>query len=649
MLDLAPADRILLEGAVAGDEAVSAALAGDPAAARRSLHLAAALGDADAALASLDSDPAGAHRPGPRGWTPLLFLCCSRYGRGDGGRRAARILIARRLLALGADPNAKGLEPGFTSANVTMFDEHEWHPLEGAAGRVASAELIDVLVEAGADPKKTSAFLTQAVSGGDATVLARAIAVGPPDWQVTWALKASVVLDRPELARLLIPHVGLPRSAGPALEQAIRLERDAAFVELLLGDDREPALQLPVRRAAYRLALRHGHRGAAEVLLRRGADEAGVTAADRLLAAAVTGDRAGLRRPLGPDQPRLDRDDHRMLGWVIERGHPAAVPLLLEAGLDANAPDKEGDRPLHLAVVARELPTVEALLGAGAAVNGLDFEGRTPLDRARALPPGDARERLIQRLLEAGAGPGPVQIAPASFERAADAVAFGDLEALRALLDEEPALVHARSPRPHRATLLNYCAANGTEAPRQRTPPNAPAIAQLLLDRGADVNAECRMYGGGCTTMGLMLTSGFPVEAGLDGELTRVLARAGDNDLRGAMAIAIPYGLARSAAALAEAGVPVDDLFVAAGLGRTDVLRALLAAGADVNQRFASEYTALMAAAGMGHDEAVKLLLEHGADPTLRESGWGGTAAGKARHFKHPKTAELIETWRRQR
>jgi hypothetical protein len=103
------------------------------------------------------------------------------------------------------------------------------------------------------------------------------------------------------------------------------------------------------------------------------------------------------------------------------------------------------------------------------------------------------------------------------------------------------------------------------------------------------------------------------------------------------------------AMAMAEAGVPVDDLFVAAGLGRTDVLRALLAAGADVNQRFASEYTALMAAAGMGHDEAVKLLLEHGADPTLRESGWGGTAAGKARHFKHPKTAELIETWRRQR
>jgi hypothetical protein len=144
-----------------------------------------------------------------------------------------------------------------------------------------------------------------------------------------------------------------------------------------------------------------------------------------------------------------------------------------------------------------------------------------------------------------------------------------------------------------------------------------------------------------------MLTSAFPVQAGLDGELARVLARGGDSDLRGAMEIAIPYGLSRAAAALAEAGVPADDLFVAAGLGRTEVVLQLLAAGADVNQRFAAEYTPLMAAAGMGHDETVKVLLDHGADLRLRESGWDGTAAGKARHFGHPETAALIDGYRR--
>src|SRR5262249_62401753 len=113
------------------------------------------------------------------------------------------------------------------------------------------------------------------------------------------------------------------------------------------------------------------------------------------------------------------------------------------------------------------------------------------------------------------------------FDGAADAVLFGDLETLRELLDEEPSLVHARPPRPHRATLLNYCGANGVEAPRQRTPGNAPAIGELLLNRGADVNATCNLYGGGATTAGLLLTSVYPVRAGVRTALFDVLVKAG--------------------------------------------------------------------------------------------------------------------------
>jgi ankyrin repeat protein len=542
---------------------------------------------------------------------------------------------------------------------------------------VASVELIEVLLAAGAEPARTATFLTQAVASGDPAVLARALAAGPPDWQVIWALKASVVLDRPEMARLLVPHSGLPRASMPALTQALELERPPSFIEILLGDERQPELSRPVRQAAHRLAVRHGQRDAAALLRRRGADPGALSTVDRLVAAAVTEDRAELRRLLeevAPERRRLRREDHRMLCWAIRRGRLGAVPLLLEAGLDASTADAEGDRPLHLAVRAGAVATVEVLLAGGAPVDARDVDGETPLERALALPAGEVRERIARRLLDAGASPARLsQFAPAGspgldeelrragaverehpehlFERAADAVALGDLETLHELLDEEPALVHARSPRPHRATLLHYCGANGTEDPRQRTPENAPAVAQLLLDRGADANAECKLYGGGTTTMGLMLTSAFPAAAGLDGELARVLARGGADiatvDGTGPMITAITHALPRAAAALAEAGVPVDDLFVAAGLGRTDVLEALLAGGADVDQRFAAGYTALMAAAGMGRDHAVKLLLDHGADPSLRESSWGGTAAGKARHFHHPATAELIERHRR--
>src|SRR5262249_37440568 len=150
----------------------------------------------------------------------------------------------------------------------------------------------------------------------------------------------------------------------------------------------------------------------------------------------------------------------------------------------------------------------------------------TPLDVAVAVPDKTSRDEIIRLLLGAGARPArdmttlDQEELNVLFERAADAVAFGDLETLRELLDDEPFLVHARSPRPHRATLLHYCGANGTEDPRQRTPANAPAIAQLLLDRGADVNATCNFYGGGAMTLGLVLTSIHPVRAGVQMALT---------------------------------------------------------------------------------------------------------------------------------
>jgi len=145
--------------------------------------------------------------------------------------------------------------------------------------------------------------------------------------------------------------------------------------------------------------------------------------------------------------------------------------------------------------------------------------------------------------------------------------------------------------------------------------------------------------------MNLMLTSAFPRNAGLDGELGRVLARAGARVGPGDLVSAILHALPRAAAALAEAGVPADDLLAAAGLGRRDLVLALLARGADVNQRFRDDYTALMAAAGMGDDETVKQLLDHGADRTLRDTAWNGTAADTERVFGHPQTAALIESY----
>src|SRR5882672_5898704 len=98
---------------------------------------------------------------------------------------------------------------------------------------------------------------------------------------------------------------------------------------------------------------------------------------------------------------------------------------------------------------------------------------------------------------------------------AVDAVVAGDLATLTSLLREHPDLVRARSTRQHRATLLHYISANGVEDYRQKTPKNIVAIATLLLDAGADVDATAEMYGGGATTLGLTATSIYPFRAGV--------------------------------------------------------------------------------------------------------------------------------------
>jgi hypothetical protein len=107
----------------------------------------------------------------------------------------------------------------------------------------------------------------------------------------------------------------------------------------------------------------------------------------------------------------------------------------------------------------------------------------------------------------------------ARFEAAVDAIVAGDLKKLKRLLNQDPKLVHMRSAREHRSTLLHYVAANGVEGYRQKTPRNAVQIAELLLERGAEVNAEANLYGGGATPLGLVATSVHPFAAGVQNPL----------------------------------------------------------------------------------------------------------------------------------
>lgn len=114
-----------------------------------------------------------------------------------------------------------------------------------------------------------------------------------------------------------------------------------------------------------------------------------------------------------------------------------------------------------------------------------------------------------------------------TFEAAVDALLAGDVVALRAALDTNPQLASARSNYGHRSTLLHYVGSNGVETYRQVVPMNLAEVAQVVLDAGADVNAAAEMYGGGSTTLGLLITSSHPAEAGVVDDVVKVLLDAG--------------------------------------------------------------------------------------------------------------------------
>ena len=221
--------------------------------------------------------------------------------------------------------------------------------------------------------------------------------------------------------------------------------------------------------------------------------------------------------------------------------------------------------------------------------------------------------------VEAVSHEGPVL----EFESAVEAVVNGDLAAVEDALRRDPALVQARSgrvchfdPPVHRATLLHYVGANGVEAYRQKTPPNAVEIARALLEAGTEPDALADMYGAECTTMSMLVSSSHPAEAGLQVPLLDLLLDfgaaiegRGTRKWGGPLLTALIFGMGDAARALARRGARID-LPALAGLGLLeDMARLLPSADAEARHR------ALSLAAQHGHVEIVRLLLDAGEDP----------------------------------
>ena len=256
-----------------------------------------------------------------------------------------------------------------------------------------------------------------------------------------------------------------------------------------------------------------------------------------------------------------------------------------------------------------------------------------------------------------------LQHSESRFEKAADAIVSGDIDTLKKLLREDPDLVRARSTREHDATLLIYVAANGVENYRQRTPPNIVEIARLLLDAGAEVDAEADVYGGGATALGLTATSVHPQKAGVQEALMELLLERGASIEKPSgghgqsiVSSCLANGQPAAAAYLAKRGAQVG-LKEGAGLGLLDVVKKyadvatteqlqeafryacaygsrdvvafLFEKGVDLASHGGDGQTPLHWAMITGHLEIVKFILQYNP-PLESKNVYGGTVLGQA-------------------
>jgi ankyrin repeat protein len=256
---------------------------------------------------------------------------------------------------------------------------------------------------------------------------------------------------------------------------------------------------------------------------------------------------------------------------------------------------------------------------------------------------------------------------PATFESAVDAVTSGDAATLESLLRDHPDLVRARSPREHRATLLHYVAANGVEDERQKSPGNAVQVAEILLRRGADVDALAETYGGGTsqTTLNLLVSSVHPARAGVQAALVETLvdfgaAVNGLEDDGSPLLTALAFHYAEAAETLVRRGARIDTIVTAAGLGRIDLVESFLNADGTLKPEVplvtaawlrrsgdarGNLQIAFVWAAMHGRLRMVELLLRKGIDPGVRDHrGW--TALHWASHYGYTDVAELLVRWK---
>lgn len=415
--------------------------------ARDSLFTAAACGDLAEVERRLARNAAEARTTGGSlNGTALAYVTCSRLD----SRNA--IAIARRLLEAGADPNFRFADGGGSPFTV----------LAGALGRgegsrpthPQAAELVDMLIEAGADPFDLRALHNISSVGTDT------------HWyEVLWRHGAAHgVTDKWASAAAGRPGGSLEVCTLDFLLEGAVGQNHLGRAEWLLAHGADPeAPQAFSGQSVHTLARLSGFLEIAALLERHGARPAHLSGVQALQAACLRLDEVGARAVLAVD-PGLVNDPTPLLA-AAEFGNAPVIALLLSLGASPSNLGEDGISPLHRAAQSGSLESVNLLITAGSDV---DLQERrwngTPLSWAVVLGKPHVAERL------------------APLSRDVRTLAYmGLLERLEAVLRTDPQKSNQALPDDEAPTPLFVLPDD---------PDVATAVVRILLAHGADARRK---------------------------------------------------------------------------------------------------------------------------------------------------------------
>jgi ankyrin repeat protein len=343
------------------DRAAQRLLAQHPEIARDSLYAAIVCGDLQEVGRILAERPEAAREPGgSRGWTPLLYLCYTRFTHQPTIDNALE--IARALLDQGANPN-----------DFYMAGHSEYSALVGAAGegeqdspRQPYAEaLYRRLLERGAGPYDIQVLYNTHFSGDMIWWL---------DATYQHALKTGRKADWDDPDWSMLDMGGYGSGAHFVLGTAVR-RNSMALAEWALAHGASPNSdtsanpKFKLTHTLYETAVLSGHHSMAALLLGHGAravtplvgpDETFIDACMRLDGAAV--------RALLEAHPEYLRS-HAAMFEAARRDRPDVIAFLLDLGVPPEIADAHNTRALHHAAASNALRAAKFLVDRGAEID----------------------------------------------------------------------------------------------------------------------------------------------------------------------------------------------------------------------------------------------------------------------------------------